>query len=138
MLHSYRCTTCNEFFSCEKELQTHRKLTHLILPFRCPQRRCAESFQTAAELEQHRTKVHARAECSYCHKMITVGNLKKHIQFVHEADQNPLRVVCDMCGKVSGRCSSASISITYVLNILLFFDYHSQQCNTQTPFTKHA
>ena len=44
-----------------------------------------------------RTENWCRAEeCPYCLKMISFGNIRRHIEDVHQPTHNP----CDICGKV--------------------------------------
>lgn len=80
----------------ENQLQRHIKLTHELLPHKCPIRKCIESYLTKDEMENHIEKIHPRAPCPICNNLIQKKYLQTHIQLYHEKLH---RSICDVCGK---------------------------------------
>lgn len=75
------------------------KKIHLALEFKCVERKCIDSFDTAEQLNKHINENHARQECLHCNKIIGTALMPRHIKLKHECAH--LHVVCDLCGKVS-------------------------------------
>lgn len=68
------------------------------MPFKCPEPKCVESFDTQDNLDTHVKQNHTRILCPYCKKRMKLYYLPQHIKLYHDEDQ---RIVCDLCGNVS-------------------------------------
>lgn len=71
-------------------------MVHELLPHKCPFRKCAESYATSAEMDNHIAEVHPQEECSVCKNLIQTKYMKTHMQLYH--DKNNISI-CDVCGK---------------------------------------
>lgn len=79
-------------------LYRHAKQMHDAKEFKCQYKKCVESFDTKAKLDNHFAQSHTRNECPHCKKMILVSYMAQHMKDRHDENH---RVICDICGKVS-------------------------------------
>lgn len=99
----FSCDTCGLTFLSEYKLYCHTKEIHLLMPFKCNEAKCVESYDTQEQLDQHTKQNHSRVNCPHCNKLIKLYYLPLHIKFYHDKDQ---RVVCDLCGNVSNNINT--------------------------------
>lgn len=100
---SRRCTRCPLKFTSFSALSRHIKQVHIILPFRCKQSRCVESFATQQDRDIHFDATHKQTKCPHCNKMIIESTIGQHIRTQHEPKND--QIMCDLCGKISSTIS---------------------------------